>query len=66
MPSTVYCLVGSGHYGGGTNDVGNVSWEGGNLAAASCRVQFNSIINYGTGAFAAYDPEEMMLVIFDN
>ena len=66
MPSSVYCLVGSGHYGGGTNDVGNVSWLGGNLAAASCRVQFNSLNNYDTGAFAAFDPEEMMLVIFDN
>ena len=65
MPSNQYCLVASGHYGGGENDAGNVGWLGSNLLVGSCRVYFNSAINNGT-SFSTYDPEELMVLIFDN
>jgi hypothetical protein len=66
LPSTGYCLVGSCHYGGGTNDVGIVQWEVAGLLTSSVTVNTKHILNDGTGAFVLFDAEEVMLVIFDS
>jgi len=66
MPSTMYCLLASAHYGGGTNDATVVGWQEPDLIVGSVRVYTNSILNYANAAFAAYDAESLMLVIFDN
>ena len=66
LPSTTFCLVGSCHYGSGTDDTGVLQWQSGNLLSSSVRVHSKFLLNDGDGAFVNYDAEEIMVVIFDN
>ena len=66
LPSTLYCLTGSCHYGSGTDDTGVLQWQSGNLLSSSVRVHSKFVLNDSDGAFVNYDAEETMVVIFDN
>ena len=66
MGNTNYCVVATGHYGGGANDMGSIGWTSGTLLTASAaRFYFMSQINGGTSG-SLYDPEEAMITIFGS
>ena len=66
MGNNHYCVQGSGHYGGSTNDMGLIQWSGeGDLTTSSAKFYFMSQINNGTSG-ALYDAEEAMILIFGD
>ena len=66
MGNNHYCVQGSGHYGGSTNDMGLIQWATeGDLTTSSAKFYFMSQINNGTSG-ALYDAEEAMILIFGD